>query len=141
MKKILLACLILSLTATLACNNAGGGHENAESASSPALMYKDLSMEQFQSLVSKPGKLVLVDFYADWCQPCRQMKPHIEAIGEEMKDRLEVIAINVDMNKALSDELNIDGIPLLHIYKDHELVWQGVGYREKAQLEAEINQL
>lgn len=141
MKKLFFACLLVSLTVTLACNNQGSNNEDAESSSVSELMYKDLSMEQFQSIVSKPGKLVLVDFYADWCQPCRLMKPHIEAIGEEMKDRLEVVAINVDKNKALSDALNIDGIPLLHIYKDHELVWKGVGYREKAQLEAEINQL
>jgi len=134
MKKIFITCLVLSLTTLLACNNPGN-------QTATPFQLKELNLEQFHAVVSKPGKLVLVDFYADWCQPCRMLKPHIEAIGEEMKDRLEVVTINVDHNKALADELDIDGIPLLHIYKDQKLIWTGVGYRDKAQLESEINQL
>ncbi len=145
MKKIILGCLIVALTGMLACtgseNNSEDNAATSESAKAPEPQYKNLTMEQFESLVGKGNKLVLVDFYADWCQPCKLLKPHIESIGKEMKDKLEVVAINVDNNSTLSDQLKIDGIPLLHIYKDNKLVWQGVGYMDKAQLEAEINKL
>jgi thioredoxin len=84
------------------------------------------------------NKLVLIDFYADWCAPCKKMKPYIDEISKEMADKVVVISINTDENQALCKELNIDAIPVLQIYKAKSLVWSNTGFIEK---EAVVKQL
>ncbi len=92
-----------------------------------------LSLAQFQELLVG-DKLVLVDFYADWCVPCQKLKPHLDAITNEMSDKVTVIRINTDDNQELADALNIDGIPVLQVYKFKQLKWTNVGYVEKAEI-------
>ncbi len=98
---------------------------------------KNLSMDQFKGVVTN-DKLVLVDFYADWCGPCKALKPSIEQLAEEMKDKITVLTINVDDNQYLSTQLKIDAIPLLHIYKKGALVWQQMGLLPKEELKAAL---
>ena len=71
-----------------------------------------LTREQFYMQLN-PGKLVLVDFYADWCAPCKQMKPYIDEISKDMADKVVVIRINADDNPALCEELKIEALPVL----------------------------
>ena len=80
----------------------------------------------------------IVDFYADWCGPCKALKPSIEQLAEEMKDKITVLTINVDDNQYLSTQLKIDAIPLLHIYKKGALVWQQMGLLPKEELKAAL---
>jgi|LakMenE01Jun11ns_1017448.scaffolds.fasta_scaffold9537254_1 thioredoxin len=96
-----------------------------------------LSKQQFDALL-ETNKLVLIDFYADWCAPCKKMKPYINEISKEMADNVLVISINTDENQALCKELNIDAIPVLQIYKAKSLVWSNTGFIEK---EAVVKQL
>jgi thioredoxin 1 len=96
-----------------------------------------LSKQQFDALL-ETNKLVLIDFYADWCAPCKKMKPYIDEISKEMADKVVVISINTDENQTLCKELNIDAIPVLQIYKAKSLVWSNTGYIEK---EAVVKQL
>jgi thioredoxin len=96
-----------------------------------------LSKQQFDALL-ETNKLVLIDFYADWCAPCKKMKPYIDEISKEMADNVLVININTDENQALCKELNIDAIPVLQIYKAKSLVWSNTGFIEK---EAVVKQL
>lgn len=92
-----------------------------------------MTLAQFQELLVG-DKLILVDFYADWCVPCKKLKPHLDEIAKEMSNKVTVIRINTDDNQELADELNIDGIPVLQIYKYKQLKWTNVGYIEKAQI-------
>jgi thioredoxin len=98
---------------------------------------KGLNKQQFDALL-ETNKLVLVDFYADWCAPCKKMKPYIDEISKEMADKVLVVSINTDENQALCKELNIDAIPVLQIYKAKSLFWSNTGFIEK---EAVVTQL
>lgn len=83
-------------------------------------------------------KVVLVDFYADWCGPCKQMKPDIDAITNEMADKVTVVRINADDNIELCKELQIDALPTIKVYKNKALTWSNVGYINKAGMLAQI---
>jgi len=89
-----------------------------------------LNKQQFDDLLNT-GKTVLIDFYADWCGPCKKMKPYLEEIGNQMKDKVVVVRINADDNQSLCKELKIDALPVLQIYKNKNLSWNHSGYIEK----------
>ncbi|MES1218588.1 MAG: thioredoxin domain-containing protein [Bacteroidota bacterium] len=98
-----------------------------------ALASAGLNMQQFQELLNS-DKIVLVDFYADWCEPCKLMKPYLEEISKDMSSKVTVIRINTDDNQALSKELKIDALPVLQVYKNKQLSWTYTGYLEKADV-------
>ena len=84
--------------------------------------YKDLT---------KSDKIVLIDFYAEWCGPCKLMKPYLEEISKEKADKVVVIRINADDNQALCKELKIDVLPVLQIFKNQKITWSHVGFIDK----------
>lgn len=86
-----------------------------------------MTKQQFDDLL-KTDRSVLIDFYADWCAPCRKMKPYLEEISKDMADRVVVIRINADDNQALCKELKIDALPILQLYKKQTLAWSHSGY-------------
>lgn len=92
-----------------------------------------LTHEQFQQLL-KSDKLVLVDFYADWCGPCKKMKPHLDALAAEYSDRVEVIRINADDNRTLLQTLRVDELPTLYLYKNEQITSRHIGFIDKAGL-------
>jgi thioredoxin 1 len=96
-----------------------------------------MTRAHFDSLVTS-DKLVLVDFYADWCGPCRKMKPYLEEIAKEMESKVIVVRINADENQALCKDLKIDALPVLMLYKNKMLTWSNVGYLSKEEIEAQI---
>ncbi len=106
-----------------------------------ALVPQDgMSMDSFKdSVVSE--KIVLVDFYAEWCAPCKKMKPELEALAKELSDAIQVIRIDVDKNRALSEALGIVSLPVVQIYKNSELKWTKTGYSDKVSLRNEIDKL
>ncbi len=99
-----------------------------------------MSQAAFDNLV-KTDKLVLIDFYADWCAPCKKMAPYLEEIKNEMADQVNVVRINADDNQFIVQQLRLDALPVLLIYKNGVPVWKNVGFIEKsavvAQLEAQ----
>ena len=97
-----------------------------------------MSKQQFDKLLVS-DKLVLIDFYANWCAPCKKMKPYLEEISKEMSEKVVVIRINADENKSLCKELKIDGLPVLQLYKKQQLTWSNTGYIEKADVLKQIN--
>lgn len=92
-----------------------------------------LTKQKYDELLST-DKLVLVDFYADWCAPCREIKPYLEDISKEMSEDVTVIRVNVDENPELSTQLKIDAIPELRIYRNKELKWSNTGYIKKEEI-------
>ncbi|MCH5600292.1 thioredoxin family protein [Niabella ginsengisoli] len=83
--------------------------------------------------------LVLIDFYAEWCGPCKKMEPYLKEIAVDMKDRVKVIRLDVDANQQLAKELNIEELPILHLYKNKELVWSNKGYIGKEEVLKKLN--
>lgn len=96
-----------------------------------------MSLDQFKKLLN-PGKTVLVDFYADWCVPCKKMKPYLEEISRDMAHNVSVVRINVDENKELCNQLKIEAIPVLQIYKQGIMTWDHTGYIGKKQVVAQL---
>lgn len=92
-----------------------------------------MTIQQYDELLGS-DKLVLVDFYADWCAPCREIKPYLEEISKEMSDNVLVVRINVDENPGLSSSMKIDAIPELRIYRNKELKWSNTGYIKKEEI-------
>ena len=88
----------------------------------------------FQKEVLDYKGLVLVDFWAPWCGPCRMISPTVEEIGEEKKDVLKVVKLNVDEESATAEKYQIMGIPSLLLFKDGEVVETMVGLQTKESL-------
>ncbi len=92
-----------------------------------------MSKLQFDALLNS-DKLVLIDFYADWCAPCKKMKPYLDEISKDMADKVVVIRINADDNQTLCKELKIDALPVLQLYKNKTLTWTNIGFIDKIEV-------
>ena len=101
---------------------------------------KGMSQQQFEALLNS-DKLVLIDFYADWCEPCKKMKPFLEEITKEMATKVAVIRINADDNQDPCKELKIDALPVLQLYKNKNLVWVNKGFIEKEKVVKQLKSL
>ena len=80
-------------------------------------------MDTFHSII-KGEKPVLVDFYADWCAPCRMMSPILQGIKHEMGDDIKILKINVDKNQTIAQKYRIQSIPALFIFRKGEIKWK-----------------
>jgi thioredoxin 1 len=80
--------------------------------------------------------LVLVDFQATWCGPCRMMAPHIEALKEKYNDQLTVLKVDTDKSAEVSQHFGISGIPLVKLYKNGKEVYDKTGYHSQEELQA-----
>jgi thioredoxin 1 len=98
----------------------------------------DTTTEKFEADVLKSDKPVIVDFWAEWCGPCRMVAPVLEEIANEYRDRIVVAKVNVDNEPTLAEQYNVTGIPLLGIFKNGEMVKQLVGARPKAAIVSEL---
>lgn len=94
-----------------------------------------ISKENFASEVLNSNKLVLLDFYADWCGPCRMVGPIVSEIANERND-VKVGKINVDEQPEFAAQFQVMSIPMLAVIKNGKLENQVVGYRSKEQIEA-----
>lgn len=92
-----------------------------------------MSMADFEKQLDS-RKLVLIDIYAVWCAPCKQMEPYFEAIKKEMGDKVDVIRIDADANKALVKELGLEGLPVIFLYKNKERVWESYKYTTQEEM-------
>ncbi len=88
----------------------------------------------FEADVLKSDKLVLVDFWAEWCGPCKMIAPHLEALAAELGDQLEVIKVNIDDNPLTPTRYGVRGIPTLMLFKNGEVAATKVGALPKSKL-------
>ncbi|RYY38668.1 MAG: thioredoxin [Chitinophagaceae bacterium] len=98
---------------------------------------RGMTMEQYNALL-KSDKQVLVDFYAEWCGPCKLMAPYLEEISREQAAKVQVIRIDVDQNPELANALQIQALPTLVLYKARKVKWWNVGYVAKKQVLKQI---
>ena len=88
----------------------------------------------FDNDVLNSSTLTLVDFWAEWCGPCKQIGPILEEIAEEKKDRLKVVKLNIDENQQTPQKYGVRGIPTLMLFQDGRLVDSKVGSMPKSSL-------
>ncbi len=100
---------------------------------------KYVSDASFETDVLKSTGPVLVDYWAEWCGPCRMIAPILDEVATELKGRLTVAKLNVDENQAVPGKYGIRGIPTLMLFKDGAVVGTKVGALSKSQLTAFIN--
>lgn len=105
-------------------------NENLPETTNDQVSSTGMSEQDFQSLLNS-DKTILIDFYADWCVPCKKMEPYLNDISTEQKNTLTLIRINVEENQELCQKLGISAIPVLQVYKNRKMTWTNTGFIEK----------
>ena len=95
---------------------------------------KNLNLDNFDNEISSSNIPVLVDFWAEWCGPCKMLGPILEEISKDLKDKIQVVKVNLDENQDLAMKYSIRSIPTLLLFKKGELVDTKVGLLPKSDL-------
>ncbi|MAX70620.1 MAG: thioredoxin [Flavobacteriaceae bacterium] len=90
-------------------------------------------MSKFSDIINQ-DKPVLVDFYADWCGPCKMMAPILKQVKDNLGDRVSIIKIDVDKNQALAAKYQVRGVPTLILFKNGTQLWRQSGVLQKNEL-------
>jgi thioredoxin 1 len=99
---------------------------------------KSVTDATFQQDVLDSEKTILVDFWAEWCGPCRAVAPILDQIAAEHGDKIEIVKLNVDENPQTAFKYQITSIPALKVYKGGEVVKTVIGAKPKPALEADL---
>ena len=103
-------------------------------------LIKHITDDTFEAEVLQSGKPVLVDYWAEWCGPCKMIAPILDEVAGSYGDKLQVAKMNVDENREIPAKFGIRGIPTLMLFKGGELAATKVGAMSKAQLTAFLDQ-
>lgn len=98
-----------------------------------------ISDADFQTSVLDAEGPVLVDYWAEWCGPCKMIGPHLEEIAKEMSGQIKVAKLNIDDNPQTPSKYGVRGIPTLMLFKDGEVVATKIGAMAKSQLADWVN--
>ena len=90
--------------------------------------------KSFAELIDSPGMPVLVDFYADWCGPCKTMAPILQQLAAQQQGKLRIIKIDVDKNQAVAQQYRVQSIPTLILFSKGKPVWRQAGVVPAPQL-------
>ena len=94
----------------------------------------EINDENFEDKVLKSNDIVVCNFWAEWCGPCKQITPILEELANEFNDKIKIAKINIDSNPDIPTKYNIMSIPTLLLFKNGELVSNQVGLQEKSTL-------
>jgi len=97
------------------------------------------SSQQFEQEVLNSANPVFVDFWAEWCGPCKAVSPAVEELSGEYKDKVNFVKVNVDQNNELAQKYNIFSIPTLAIFKDGKVIAQSAGAASKESIKSYID--
>lgn len=95
---------------------------------------KGLNVEEYMKQVNDPNKLVLVHFEADWCALCKKLEPLLNEIAIERKDKMKLFHINTDENPIITKHFEVDGLPIMILYKKGIIVWSIQGVMSKKEI-------
>lgn len=90
-------------------------------------------ISNFKNII-KSETPVLIDFYADWCGPCKMLAPILKEVKAELQDQVKIIKIDVDKNQNLSTQYQVRGVPTILLFKKGQLVWRQSGVLQKEDL-------
>ena len=99
---------------------------------------KDVTDATFQAEVLEADKPIMVDFWAEWCGPCRAVSPILDKIAEEHADKLSIVKLNVNDNPEIAMKYGITSIPAMYVFKGGEVVKRVIGAKPKPALEADL---
>jgi thioredoxin 1 len=99
---------------------------------------KNVTTASFQADVLSNPKPVMVDFWAEWCGPCRMVSPILDEIAAEYSDKIEIVKVNVDEEPQLAMQYGVTGIPLMGIFQGGQMVKQMVGAKPKQAIVADL---
>ncbi|WP_416970168.1 thioredoxin [Streptomyces sp. 4F14] len=101
---------------------------------------KHVTDADFEEVVLKSDKPVLVDFWAEWCGPCRQIAPSLEAIAAEYGEKIEIVKLNIDENQETALKYGVMSIPTLNVYQGGEVAKTIVGAKPKAAIVRDLEE-
>lgn len=90
-------------------------------------------METFSEILND-DKPVLVDFYAEWCGPCKTMAPELKKFADAHKNQVRILKVDIDKNRATAEHFNIQGVPTLILFKKGKLLWRQSGAMSAVQI-------
>lgn len=90
-------------------------------------------MSNFSSIINQ-DKPVLVDFFAEWCGPCKMMSPILKEVKDELGEKIAIIKIDVDKNQSLASQYQVRGVPTLVLYNKGQQVWRQSGLVQKREI-------
>ena len=130
MKKLVLA--LMAIFAVVAAPTLSAA--TPESSTSPVIK---VTNSNYNELIAK-HQLLVVDFWASWCGPCRAIAPIIEELAQEYKGKVAIGKCNVDENRSLTNSFGVQGIPAIYIIRNGKVVDEQIGYCNKDTLKAKI---
>ncbi len=110
---------------------------DAAGLSKPAEKWIGITQKEYTDLLNSDKK-VLIDFYAEWCAPCKKMTPYLLKMQKEMGDRVVIIRLDADQNKSLLSAMKISELPTLLLYENKQLKWQHSGYISETDLKKQF---
>lgn len=110
---------------------------NAAGMAKPSDKIIGMCDQEFNELI-KSDKKVIVDFYAEWCAPCKKMAPYLTKMEKELKGKITIARLDADKNKTLVDTMKLDGLPVIIVYENGKEVWRNVGYISEEDLKKHL---